>query len=151
MPPPDDAPFTSTSAVSPVMAKGWPYTLTLADDTCPATGRSTAVVMREARWHSCVLWDVANTLAVPPAGVQLAAPLSAMLGPTSAGVVLAIAQSRPVSTSPSRHRPDRTSTRLSRPLPAALAAMQKGKQGASCRPFKVSQSQVFLVVVTGRT
>jgi hypothetical protein len=150
MPPPDDAPFTSTSAVSPVMANGWPYTLTFADDTCDDAGRSTAVVMRGARWHSCVLWDVANTLAVPPAGVQLAAPLSAMLGPTSAGVVLAIAQSLPVSTRPSRHRPDRTSTRLSRPLPADLAAMQKGKQGASCRPSRVSESQVFLEV-TSRT
>jgi hypothetical protein len=54
-----------------------------------------------------------------------------MLDPTSPGVVVASAQSWAMSISPSRHRPARARNRLSRPLPAARAAMQNGKHGAS--------------------
>jgi hypothetical protein len=54
-----------------------------------------------------------------------------MLDPTSPGDVVASAQSWPMSMSPSRHRPARARNRLSRPLPAARAAMQNGKHAAS--------------------
>jgi hypothetical protein len=94
-----------------------------------------AVVTVGARWHSCAAWYVdSNSASGSLARAQLiVVPAAPMRGLTSPGADVAIAQSRPVSISPSRHRAAFASIRLSRPLPAERAAMQKGKQGASGR------------------
>jgi hypothetical protein len=69
-PPPDDDPSTSISAVSPVIANGWPKTLMLA--AADVEGRFVAVVTAGARWHSWEAWYVdANSASGSLACAQL--------------------------------------------------------------------------------
>ena len=113
------------------MAKGCPLTRIRAADAGGGGGWSTTVVTRGARWHSCGWYVDPNMAFSPDPAAQPIAPTSPMLEPTSPGDVVASAQSWPISISPSRHRPARARNRLSRPLPAARAAMQKGKHAAA--------------------
>ena len=97
----------------------------------------TMLVIPRALVQACVVADTPNT-AVPPVWSRprwvvpalLAVPVRERPSCVVPGVDVWIAQSWPRIVAPSRHRAARTNTRLTLPLPARLAAMQKGKHGA---------------------
>jgi hypothetical protein len=127
------------------MANGWPPSTTLYDTRGPDADRAeaflgTVLVTPRAGWQTRVSpgWTkpytavelsvcsrpvrvLPATVAVPPRGMP--SWIEFELEPDRA-------QSCPRIVTPSRQRPARTSTRFVRPLPALLAAMQKGKHGA---------------------
>jgi len=143
---------TAVNSVSPVTAKGCPSSTTLKATRGPDAERAdaffgtTLVTCMAARHNTLLLLLVTGCvnpyMAVPPVWSRPSCVLLARVTETvpppgipscTAPPPSWMAQSWPRIVAPSRHPAARTNTRLPRPLPVLLAAMQNGTHGATGR------------------
>ena len=133
--------FTVDRVVSPVMAKGWLRSRTLAATRILSfSSLLTTLVTRDARLHTGSLakpyTPTPPTCSSPPAPVAVRLMTFEFTGAPGCTVAAdpdSRAQSCPRIVVPSRHLRALERTRLSLPPPAVLAAMQKGMHGATSR------------------